>query len=59
MNAQNEGGSDSKSYGKRITEFGVTVVNIWRKEVQAPICNFWKVARGIFGNIFENPRGFL
>jgi hypothetical protein len=26
---------------------------IWRKEFQGPTCNFWKVARGIFGNIFE------
>jgi hypothetical protein len=23
------------------------------KEFWGPICNFWKVARGIFGNIFE------
>jgi hypothetical protein len=24
------------------------------REFRGPICNFWKVARGIFGNIFEN-----
>jgi hypothetical protein len=59
MNAQNERGSDSKSSGERITGFGVTVAKIWQKEVQGPICNFRKVARGIFGNILENPRGFL
>jgi hypothetical protein len=35
------------------------VAKIWRKEVQGPISNFWKVARGIFGIIFEDPRGFL
>jgi hypothetical protein len=27
-----ERGSDSEHYGKRITEFGATVVKIWRKE---------------------------
>jgi hypothetical protein len=33
MNAQKERGSDSVNFGKRITEFGVTVAKIWRKEV--------------------------
>jgi hypothetical protein len=33
MNAQKESGSDSENFGQRITEFGVTVVKIWRKEV--------------------------
>jgi hypothetical protein len=33
MNAQNERGSDSKNFGERIIEFGVTVAKIWRKEV--------------------------
>jgi hypothetical protein len=42
-----------------MTEFGVMIAKIWRKELQGPVCNFWKVAREIFGNIFENPRGFL
>jgi hypothetical protein len=27
-----EGGSDSKHFGERITEFGATVAKIWRKE---------------------------
>jgi hypothetical protein len=29
MNAWNERGSDSKNFGKRITEFEVTVAKIW------------------------------
>jgi hypothetical protein len=29
MNAWNERGSDSKNFGERITEFGVTVEKIW------------------------------
>jgi hypothetical protein len=33
MNAQKERGSDSENFGQRITEFGVTVAKIWRKEV--------------------------
>jgi hypothetical protein len=33
MNAWNERGSDSENFGERITEFGVTVAKIWRKEV--------------------------
>jgi hypothetical protein len=33
MNAQKEKESDSKNFGERITEFGVTVVKIWQKEV--------------------------
>jgi hypothetical protein len=33
MNAWNERGSDSKNFGERITEFGVTDAKIWRKEV--------------------------
>jgi hypothetical protein len=33
MNAWNERGSDSKNFGKRITEFGVRVAKIWREEV--------------------------
>jgi hypothetical protein len=53
MNAYDERGSDSENFGARITEIGVTVAKIWRKEFQGPTCNFWKVARGIFGNIFE------
>jgi hypothetical protein len=28
-----ERGSDSENFGERITEFGVTVAKIWRKEV--------------------------
>jgi hypothetical protein len=35
------------------------VAMIWRKQFWRPICNFWKVARGISGIIFENPRVFL
>jgi hypothetical protein len=59
MYTSNERGSDSENSGERITEFGVTVAKIYLKEFQGPICNFWKVARGIFGNIFENLRSFL
>jgi hypothetical protein len=33
MNAQKERGSDSKNFGERITEFRVTVIKIWQKEV--------------------------
>jgi hypothetical protein len=33
MNAWNERGCDSENFGKRITEFEVTVAKIWRKEV--------------------------
>jgi hypothetical protein len=33
MNAWNERGSDSENFGERITEFELTVVKIWRKEV--------------------------
>jgi hypothetical protein len=33
MNAWNERESDFENFGKRITEFDVTVVKIWRKEV--------------------------
>jgi hypothetical protein len=33
MNAQDERGSGSKSFGTRITGFGVTAAKIWRKEV--------------------------
>jgi hypothetical protein len=29
------------------------VTKIWRKEVVGPFCNFWEVARGIFGNILK------
>jgi hypothetical protein len=29
------------------------------KKLRGPFCNFWKVARGIFGIIFENLRVFL
>jgi hypothetical protein len=33
MNAWYQRGSDSENFGERITEFGVTVAKIWRKEV--------------------------
>jgi hypothetical protein len=33
MNAQKERGRDSENFGERITEFGVAVAKIWRKEV--------------------------
>jgi hypothetical protein len=33
MNAQKQIGSDSENFGERITEFGLTVTKIWRKEV--------------------------
>jgi hypothetical protein len=33
MNAWNERESDFENFGKRITEFEVTVVKIWQKEV--------------------------
>jgi hypothetical protein len=33
MNAWNERGSDSENFGKRITEFEVTIAKIWQKEV--------------------------
>jgi hypothetical protein len=33
MNAWNERESDSENFDERITEFKVTVVKIWRKEV--------------------------
>jgi hypothetical protein len=33
MNACSERGSDFENFGKRITEFEVTVTKIWRKEV--------------------------
>jgi hypothetical protein len=58
MNAQEERGSDSENFGARIAEIGVTVVKIWRKEVAGIFCNFWKVARGIFGNTLKT-RGLL
>jgi hypothetical protein len=45
---------DSENFGARITAIGVAVVKIWQKEFWGLICNFWKVARGISGNIFEN-----
>jgi hypothetical protein len=32
MNAQKERGSEPEHFGERITEFGATVVKIWRKE---------------------------
>jgi hypothetical protein len=32
------------------------VAKIWQKEFWGLICNFWKVARGISGIIFENAR---
>jgi hypothetical protein len=40
----------SENFGARITKIGVTVTKIWRKEVAGPFCNFWEVAKGIFGN---------
>jgi hypothetical protein len=43
-----------KNFGTRIAEIGVVVTKIWQKEFRGLICNFWKVAKGIFGNIFEN-----
>jgi hypothetical protein len=33
MNEQKERLSDSENFGERITEFGVAVAKIWRKEV--------------------------
>jgi hypothetical protein len=33
MNAQKERESDSENFGERITEFGVMVAKIWRKDV--------------------------
>jgi hypothetical protein len=33
MNAWNERESDSENFGERTTEFELTVVKIWRKEV--------------------------
>jgi hypothetical protein len=33
MNAQKERGSDSENFGERITEFGVMVPKIWRKDI--------------------------
>jgi hypothetical protein len=38
----------------KITKIGVAVAKIWRKEFWGPICNFWKVARGISGIILKN-----
>jgi hypothetical protein len=49
----------SENFGVRITEIGVAVAKIWRKEFWGLIYIFWKVARGISGIIFENLRGFL
>jgi hypothetical protein len=54
MNVEDERGSDSENFGARTTEIGVTVAKIWRKEFQGPICNFWKVARGIFRIILNS-----
>jgi hypothetical protein len=45
---------DSENIGARITEIGVAVAKILQKEFRGLICNFWKVARGISRNIFEN-----
>jgi hypothetical protein len=45
--------SDSENFGTRNTKIGVVVEKIWRKEFQGPICNFWKVSRVDFGNIFK------
>jgi hypothetical protein len=33
MNASNERRKDPENFGKGITEFGVTIAKIWRKEV--------------------------
>jgi hypothetical protein len=38
----------------RLAEIGVVTAKIWRREFWGPICSYWKVARVIFGNIFEN-----
>jgi hypothetical protein len=40
MNAEDERGSDSENFCARITEIGVVVAKIWRKEVVGPFCNF-------------------
>jgi hypothetical protein len=46
--------SDSEKFGARIIKIEVAVAKIWQKEFWGPICNFWKVGRGIFENIFKN-----
>jgi hypothetical protein len=45
---------DSENFGIRITEIRVAVAKIRQNEFWGLICNFWKVARGISGNIFKN-----
>jgi hypothetical protein len=47
---------DYNNFGARIAAIRVAVAKIWRKEFWGLICNFWKVARGRSGIIFENPR---
>jgi hypothetical protein len=37
MNAQDEGGSDSQNFDRRIAEIGVAVANMRRKEVVGTI----------------------
>jgi hypothetical protein len=44
----------SKNFGARIAKIVVAAAMIWQKYFWGLICNFWKVARGISGNIFEN-----
>jgi hypothetical protein len=53
MNAWNERVNDFQKFGARITEIGIAVAKIWRKEFQGPIQNFWKVARALSRNIFN------
>jgi hypothetical protein len=37
----------------RITKIGIAVEKIQQKEFQGPICDFWKVAKAMPGNIFR------
>jgi hypothetical protein len=46
--------NDSKNFDARITQIGVAVAMIWRKEVKGTYLEFLEVARVISGIIFEN-----
>jgi hypothetical protein len=51
--------NDSENFGTRITEIGVAVAKIWRKEVIGTYLEFLEVARAISRFIFENQGVFL